>query len=552
MIGAFIYNWNGDIPMNRDAVDPNMWSLTRSWFEDSEVKFRENADWTNNWGDVTFPSGTGVPGGGNIPLTAGVYDVTFNCETFAYDFVVNETACGEIGMVGDFNEWGDDGTGFPTDIYLVRDPMYPSLFSVNYNFTSSTELLFRVDSDPLFQNVWGGTFPTGGGVFGDPLAKIAVPGGKYLITFNCEAGDFHFERLGSAIIAPEVFAINVDGELSETDWDLSQNVSQVIQGTPNEPMNEVFFGTAWNADYFYFGVSVKDSLVTVGDTVVVFLDGDKSGGDYDDHDAILIITGAGEFIPAFGPLTSMGAWFTTTDGYSVEFAIPWADLGVTPETGGQAGVDVFVGDDDESEAAAYWVGWNGGLENYDGANNFGDCVFGTLACGCVSLYNETIGDMILRNPTDLPTTYVATYEIFEDQSVVFRKDQDGTVFWGDTGFPNGTATLNGDNIPTTPGRYRITFDCLSGEYTFVADETPAEGIAYADRTEEEPTIDGVLGEYTLNYSANILASGTPINNTVTWGALWDSYNLYLGVQVARYWVSEELGVLNITSPNAAL
>ncbi|MCF8367851.1 MAG: T9SS type A sorting domain-containing protein [Bacteroidales bacterium] len=531
MIGAFI-NWNGDIPMNRDMMNPNEWTLTRSFFADAEVKFRENADWTNNWGAATFPTGVGEPNGPNIPLVMGVYDISFNCETFEYSFIENTDACGEIGMVGDFNEWGDDGTGTPSDVYLVRDPMYPSLFSLTYNFAGTTNLLFRVDADVTFQNVWGGTYPGGGGVFGDPLATITVPGGKYHITFNCVAGDFYFERLGNAITAPEVFAINVDGELSETDWNLSQSVSQIIEGEATEDLNEVLFGAAWNSDYFFFGVSVKDSLVEDGDIVHVFIDGDKSGGDYTAADAHLSIDGTGTLTVVQGPVSSMGEWATTTGGYTVEFGIPWADLGITPESGGQVGVDVIVGDDDGAKEPAYFMSWNGNMDNLTTTDGFGDCNLGVIACGCISLYNETIGDMVLRNPTDLPTTYVATYEIFENQSTVFRKDFDGTVFWGDNSFPTGTAGLGGADIPTTPGRYRITFDCLTGEYSFVADPTPAEGIAYADRTEDPVNIDGDLSEYSLNYTSDILAAGAgPINNTVTWGALWDSYNLYLGVEV---------------------
>jgi len=531
MIGGFV-NWNADIPMNRNAADPQQWTLTRSWYEDSEVKFRENADWTANWGAATFPSGTGEDNGPNIPLTAGIYDVSFNCETFEYNFTENTTACGEIGLVGDFNDWGDDGTVIPTDVYMVRDAMYPSLFTLTYNFSSTTTLLFRVDADVTFQNVWGGTYPGGGGVFGDPLAVITVPGGKYYITFNCEAGDFMFERLGNAITAPEVFALNVDGELNEADWDLSQNVSQVVEGDDGGNPSEVSFGTAWNAEYMFFGVNVIDDAVTDGDIVHVFLDGDKSGGDYGAADAHISIDGAGNVVHVQGPTTPMAAIVTTAEGYSVEFGIPWADLGVTPESGGQVGVDVIVGDDDGADDPAYFLAWNGNMGNLENTNGFGDCNLGVLACGCISVYNSTIGDVVLRNPTDMPTTYVGTYEIFEDQSVVFRKDLDGTVFWGDASFPNGTAVLDGADIPATPGRYRITFDCLTGEYTFADDPTPDEGIAYADRTEDAVTIDGDLSEFTLNYGSSILAAGTgPINNTVAWGALWDSYNLYLGVEV---------------------
>jgi hypothetical protein len=232
MIGAF-NGWNGDVPMNRDASDPDAWTLTRSWYEDSEVKFRENADWTVNWGNSTFPTGTGEPNGANIPLTAGAYDVSFKTSTLAYEFVENTDVCGEIGLIGDFNNWGtpENTEDPPTDAWMLRDPMYPSQFYLNYNFTGSTNLWFREDADILFNDVWGGEFPADIGVQGVEAPYIAVPGGKYDITFNCQSKEFSFTRLGSSVSAPEVFAIEVDGVLNETDWSISQNVAQVVDGT---------------------------------------------------------------------------------------------------------------------------------------------------------------------------------------------------------------------------------------------------------------------------------------------------------------------------------
>ena len=528
MIGQFI-DWNGDIPMNRSMDDPNMFTLTRSWFEDSEVKFRENADWTNNWGAASFHSGTGEPNGANIPLTAGVYDVTFDCSTLDYNFTENTTACGEIGMVGDFNEWGGSNPSAPTDVYLVRDPMYPTLFSATYNFTSSTGLLFRVDGQTILnENVWGGVFPGGQGVH-DVTQVINVPGGIYNITFNCIAGDFYFERLGNSVTAPEVFALNVDGSLNESDWDLSQNVAQIVEGSTDTPA-DVFFGVAYNSDYFYFGVDVTDESVVDGDIVHVFIDGDKTGGEYGDADAHLSINAAGTFTVVHGPAASMGAVAMTSGGYSAEFAIPWADLGITPETGGQVAVDVIVGDDDATKDPAYYLAWNGDMNDTVSTSGFGDCNLGTLSCGSIGIYNATIGDVILRNPTDMPTTYVGNYEFFDNQNVVFRKDKDATVFWGSTDFPSGTATVGGDEMTATAGRYRVSFDCLSGDYTFTVEGT--DHVAYAEHTDTPTVVDGDLSEYNLQYTSDILAAGTgPINNTVTWGAVWNTESLYLGVKV---------------------
>ena len=85
------------------------------------AKFRQNNDWTVNWGgDVdpaTFPTGNGVQGGTNIPTVAGIYDVTLNRVTGAYNFALLSTK------------------GFSTSNFKV----YPNPTANNWNFSSVKE-----------------------------------------------------------------------------------------------------------------------------------------------------------------------------------------------------------------------------------------------------------------------------------------------------------------------------------------------------------------------------------------------------------------------------
>ncbi len=535
IIGAF-NGWNGDLPMNRDANDPNLWTVTASWSADSEVKFRENADWTMAWGNTGWPSGVGESDNGpNIPLVAGTYDVTFNAVTAEYNFVENATVCGEIGMVGDFNSWGDDGGDFPSDLYLVRDADHPSQFSLEYNFTSSTKMYFRenaVDITPgNIDMIWGGTSLCQTGVH-DLTQQIDVSGGKYMITFNCLSGDYCFQRLGNAVIAPKVFDITVDGILNESDWTIDEPISKIIEGEASDDLNEAYFGVVYNADKLYVGLQVTDAILTLGEEGEIFIDGNKSGGAYDEYDLHLKFVGT-QVTVVHGPEGyeyELG-FVPGATGYTVELGLPWDALGITAEEGGQIGFDIILGDDDTNEGASYKMAWNGGLENYENTSSFGDLSFGVLSCGCISIYNSTIGDVKLRTPAETPTTYVATYELFNNESFVFRKDGQSAVSWGADAWPSGTATVGGPVVPGESGRYRVTFDCLTGDYSFV-EWAAGDSTAMADYTDTEPTIDGDLSEYNLQYGSDKLAVGTgPINNTVSWGMKWDANNLYVGVKV---------------------
>lgn len=109
--------------------------------------------------------------------------------------------------------------------------------------------------------------------------------------------------------------------------------------------------------------------------------------------------------------------------------------------------------------------------------------------------------------TDMVTTDGITYTLENvvitvpgnDPGVKFRKDDAWTVNWGGNGFPSGTATQNGPNIPATNGTYNVTFNKNSGAYnfelvsgtTFATVDIYGMGMALSMNTS-----DGVI--YTLN------------------------------------------------------
>ena len=82
-------NWGSDSPdesMTQDSNEPYKWTDNFTLSASSELKFRQNEEWTVNWGDDSFPIGTGVQDGSNIPATAATYFVHFNCESGDYNF----------------------------------------------------------------------------------------------------------------------------------------------------------------------------------------------------------------------------------------------------------------------------------------------------------------------------------------------------------------------------------------------------------------------------------------------------------------------------------
>lgn len=180
LIGEF-NGWVADYFMTRNPETPDLFSviLTVNASDDIdlngtvEMKFRENADWTTNWGAVDFPSGIGTVGGPNIPVPPGSYLVTFNCSTGAYNFLAT---CGNIGLIGEFTLWSGD-------LFMTRDMASPDNFTAiltvkasdDTDLNGTVEVKFRADADWTFN--WGAAdFPSGIGLPGGP--NIPVPPGK--------------------------------------------------------------------------------------------------------------------------------------------------------------------------------------------------------------------------------------------------------------------------------------------------------------------------------------------------------------------------------------
>ena len=83
--------WETDIDLT--TTDGVTYSLSDHNLPTGELKFRQDHSWTVNWGGTsstgTFPLGIGVQNGLNIPAIGGVYDITINKSTGAYQFLAS-------------------------------------------------------------------------------------------------------------------------------------------------------------------------------------------------------------------------------------------------------------------------------------------------------------------------------------------------------------------------------------------------------------------------------------------------------------------------------
>jgi len=95
--------WDG-ADINMQTTDGIVYTLNDYTLTDGGLKFRENDEWTNNWGGTEWPSGVGIfdQGGVDIPCVAGTYNITFNLVSKEYNFEDTETATAAVFTANGF------------------------------------------------------------------------------------------------------------------------------------------------------------------------------------------------------------------------------------------------------------------------------------------------------------------------------------------------------------------------------------------------------------------------------------------------------------------
>ncbi len=135
---------------------------------DGEIKFRENNDWANNYGDNGL-DGTLDADGANIPVTAGTYKITIDWSTNTYTIEPFSW-----GIVGDATPNGWNGP----DIKLTYNP-YNDDWKAAVTLNNGA-IKFRLNND------WAVKYGDTGadGTLEPDGDNINVTAGHYIITFN--------------------------------------------------------------------------------------------------------------------------------------------------------------------------------------------------------------------------------------------------------------------------------------------------------------------------------------------------------------------------------
>lgn len=168
------------------STDEMNWTITNIALKAGAVKFRGNNSWTlpYNWGGTNFPIGTAVIDGAGITSTGGIYNVSFNSITGAYNF---QFVRHNISIFGD-----------ATPGAWVTDTDMSTTDNINYSINNVPlivgSLKFRGNHSWALPYNWGGTdFPLGTAVV-DAEGVVIPSSGNYNITFNINTAAYTFSN----------------------------------------------------------------------------------------------------------------------------------------------------------------------------------------------------------------------------------------------------------------------------------------------------------------------------------------------------------------------
>lgn len=213
-IGGF-NSWAESVPMV--TTNGDIYTKADFYFAAPDVKFRKDNSWSVSWGGSTFPMGTAILNGDNIPLTPGYYNVNFNNASLTYNFqIVPVTIIGPA-----VQDWNTEVAMISTDGGIS--------FTLENITLNAGEMKFRANNAWALN--WGGTtFPSGTAAPNSvDETPITVEAGTYNVSFNRLTLSYNFQNTLS-VESFEATSIQVVPNPAKSDWNISstQLVEQVV------------------------------------------------------------------------------------------------------------------------------------------------------------------------------------------------------------------------------------------------------------------------------------------------------------------------------------
>ncbi len=179
IVGSAANDWGAtpDLPFFKTDVDGVLAAYVT--LIDGEIKFRENNDWANNFGD-NGADGSIEAGGANIAVTAGSYKITLNFNDNTY--TIESFSLGIVGSA--YNDWG------ASPDFMLEYDQYSDVFRGIVTLLDG-EMKFRMNND------WAVNYGDDGvdGTLDDGGANIVTTAGNYIVTVDLNDKSYTLEQI---------------------------------------------------------------------------------------------------------------------------------------------------------------------------------------------------------------------------------------------------------------------------------------------------------------------------------------------------------------------
>lgn len=375
-----------------------------------------------------------------------------------------------VGIIGSATPGGWDA-----DTEMTQDPGNPNIWTLSVTLTSG-EMKFRANNS--WEINWGGLdFPAGIGEQDGP--DISVREGEYNIIFNTETGDYLFDFdgeigiIGSAVqfgwdrdvymIAdeadPDLFTVTlnlVTGQAkfrADGSWELNWGGPDFPSGTATVDGPDIPVASTGRYKISFNRSSLEYSFEEIATYSSIGLTGSATPGGNEEVTPLIKNSGDPSLWEGVFEFSDGGAQFVSDEESNVQ----WGG------TDFPSGIAITDGPEIPVTAGRYAVTFNTSSGEY----NFAEVIpFESISIiGTGTEFGNFDQDVFMNQSPN--NEFVWTLRAFlTDGEIKFRANSDWQFNWGAGDFPSGTAFLDGPNIPVSTGEYRITFNTLTGAYSF--------------------------------------------------------------------------------------
>ncbi|MBW4081553.1 sugar-binding protein [Paenibacillus sp. S150] len=312
-------------------------------------------------------------------------------------------------------------------------------------------------------------------------------------------------------------ALTTDGMLNEPYWALRSRVTKNITGTSN---NSVRYGVLGDTQNLYVGIEVLDAELRndsaqsyQDDSVEIYIDADNNQGTvYDAYDHQITLGWHDSQISMIGTLPNVQyAQRDISGGYTVEMAIPWASLNITPARDITLGFDVGINDDDGNNGGnrESQLMWNGTGNNWQDTSEFGHLLVHNLS---LPLPDVTVPEpeglaVFTDNAADLSKLYAKTAHIVNASGHPENFNNDAERMTHNIDNPAEPEYV----IYQSPAGDIYSFDITTGLYSTTpqfAIYGSADNVTYTRITAKPALIGGANGYSVFSNTAGSLPAGT--------------------------------------------